>query len=169
MVRSSATGSSCKVSFPHTRGDGPPLQNLLLHLGLFSPHAWGWSALVGTVVVSLFVFPTRVGMVRHRAESGHGAERFPHTRGDGPQGCARRAQDGLFSPHAWGWSDCRPSPPGRCSVFPTRVGMVRCNKCGDPPATGFPHTRGDGPVLTGIRETHYVFSPHAWGWSATMW
>ncbi len=31
----------------------------------------------------------------------------------------------------------------------------------------FPHTRGDGPVLTCISTNPQGFSPHAWGWPET--
>jgi len=30
-----------------------------------------------------------------------------------------------------------------------------------------PHTRGDGPVTAAVLQDEPVFSPHAWGWSAT--
>ncbi len=166
------------------------------------PNAWGWSE--GCID---FVFPTRVGMVRRpsiatrlgcRAFSPHAwgwsdnrvgpgdaseLDRFPHTRGDGPD-----PVDAMFSPHAWGWSELvrarrafSPHAWGwsvtrRCSnskdVFPTRVGMVRHNGSWNvfPTRVGmvreagisFPHTRGDGPRCPCVTLASIGF-PHTRG------
>ena len=51
-------------SFPHSRGDGPPLMPASDRLNWFSPLAWGWSGFESLHPTSLDVFPTRVGMVR---------------------------------------------------------------------------------------------------------
>ena len=52
-------------------------------------------------------------------------------------------------------------------VLPTRVGMVRVQPLGVQPLGGSPHTRGDGPPETNPDYTALMFSPHAWGWSAS--
>ena len=111
----------------------------------FSPHAWGWSAVVQGGTASAIVFPTRVGMVRCCLPGRKRAGRFPHTRGDGPTYALLLEALWGFSPHAWGWSAMRPTVVGE--------------------SVGFPHTRGDGPNKHGDVGTITPFSPHAWGWS----
>ena len=93
---------------------------------------------------------------------------FPHTRGDGPLygGCGRLPD--VFSPHAWGWSVRAGRRLHQFGVFPTRVGMVRPQSTKYGGRNGFPHTRGDGPECRLHRPRRAGFSPHAWGWSATL-
>src|SRR5271165_2471898 len=52
------------VRSPHTRGDGPQAYHGSQLLVMFSPHAWGWSALDRDRSCTAVVLPTRVGMVR---------------------------------------------------------------------------------------------------------
>src|SRR5208282_4516492 len=49
---------------PHTRGDGPWLVHYFDNRHMFSPHAWGWSAIRRCHGACRRVLPTRVGMVR---------------------------------------------------------------------------------------------------------
>ncbi len=51
------------------------------------------------------VFPTHVGMNRHRAGNGRGLGRIPHARGDEPADSLKEAES--------------------IAVFPTHVGMNR--------------------------------------------
>ncbi len=44
--------------------------------------------------------------------------------------------------------------------------MVRRIATTTGPELGFPHMRGDGPFFCFFQQGGYVFSPHAWGWSA---
>ena len=129
MVRESNPPSGALQCFPHTRGDGPPLSTLNSPTGRFSPHAWGWSVFVAVGAVGGDVFPTRVGMVRHRPALPAHRRRFPHTRGDGPQRRNLLEREGAFSPHAWGWSVLVSVVLRLPAVFPTRVGMVRLTWC----------------------------------------
>ena len=73
------------------------------------------------------VFPTRVGMFRP-----------PAIKND------IRIK---FSPHAWGCSDAHIAPGHLYAVFPTRVGMFRSTGNDWLHIGGFPHTRGDVPVM----------------------
>ena len=43
MVREFRGDRSSPRGSPHTRGDGPRLEETAAQLGVFSPHAWGWS------------------------------------------------------------------------------------------------------------------------------
>ncbi len=43
MVRPHAVTRLEQQSSPHTRGDGPLNMKRILTIGMFSPHAWGWS------------------------------------------------------------------------------------------------------------------------------
>ena len=131
----------------------------------FSPHAWGWSETRFGYSVCAGVFPTRVGMVRNSCLRNRFSERFPHTRGDGPNAYHPRSAHVKFSPHAWGWSAVRLSHREHFEVFPTRVGMVRQPFYCSAEVLGFPHTRGDGPSGRRRIQSQTSFSPHAWGWS----
>ena len=111
------------LSFPHTRGDVPPVHLIAGSGKRFSPHAWGCSAPERVAVEEHLVFPTRVGMflavrVIPRAVLG-----FPHTRGDVPTIRRLTAWLPLFSPHAWGCSAHEVQTAALALVFPTRVGM----------------------------------------------
>ena len=94
-------------SFPHTRGGGPHYrrgipdddgvfptrvgvdlahQNCDDVCDVFSPHAWGWTAMSSNSHNCLYVFPTRVGVDRTALLFLRCPARFPHTRGGGPVG-----------------------------------------------------------------------------------
>ena len=80
-----STEQACPiVSFPHTRGGGPPPRRFRRRLSKFSPHAWGWTGRGRTPARAPGVFPTRVGVDRGMAPVG--------------------AHWAAFSPHAWGWT-----------------------------------------------------------------
>ena len=95
-------------------------------------------------------------------------ERFPHMRGDGPSDNVRRFANKKFSPHAWGWSAEGAAVWDALGVFPTCVGMVRFTEGEKDYDSGFPHMRGDGPRAAKQWDMPTEFSPHAWGWSATL-
>ncbi|MEK7676181.1 MAG: hypothetical protein AAB676_10160, partial [Verrucomicrobiota bacterium] len=65
----------------------------------------------------------------------------------------------LFSPPAWGWSAAINTLTAVAGVFPTRVGMVRCDRAFWPLLPGFPHPRGDGPLRLGEVGPGPEFSP----------
>ena len=50
--------------FPHTRGDGPPVDLLAHRVAGISPHAWGWPVADLCSDLCQLDFPTRVGMAR---------------------------------------------------------------------------------------------------------
>ena len=70
--------------FPHTRGGGPSSQRAAMGFNAFSPHAWGWTALLAMLWMHKEVFPTRVGVDLFVPDCQCDPERFPHTRGGGP-------------------------------------------------------------------------------------
>ncbi len=65
MVRFLPICHGLVLSFPHARGDGPCLTDLLGTLHEFSPRPWGWSVNHCRRVFDFSVFPTPVGMVRY--------------------------------------------------------------------------------------------------------
>ena len=146
MVRRRAGKGYRACRFPHPRGDGPPCRLRSLRLLLFSPPAWGWSAVV-------------VGCDQMW-------RCFPHPRGDGPVSVFPGPLMVKFSPPAWGWSEGPESPMPTERVFPTRVGMVRRARARRYAEKCFPHPRGDGPNAKGRKFCFLKFSPPAWGWSA---
>ncbi len=125
MVRSSRLARAVALCSPHPRGDGPRHLFLLGLCLLFSPPAWGWSAVPVTAVPCERVLPTRVGMVRSALSSSSGSSGSPHPRGDGPYREVPREILGQFSPPAWGWSVKMDLGNMIVLVLPTRVGMVR--------------------------------------------
>ena len=50
------------TSFPHTRGGGPQIGHIRVHINAFSPHAWGWTSAMACAIRCTPVFPTRVGV-----------------------------------------------------------------------------------------------------------
>ncbi len=115
-------------SIPHTRGDGPPEEQLFPMLYAYSPHAWGWTVDVPRRPVRVIVFPTRVGMDRLRTGLRAVPSCIPHTRGDGPVLDFVRVVRLRYSPHAWGWTGLDCLMLKRLCVFPTRVGMDRVGR-----------------------------------------
>ena len=166
MVRPAGCRVGAYFSSPHPRGDGPGAATAGTGEVLFSPPAWGWSVEMAIQEAASAVLPTRVGMVRRRAERRGIYQRSPHPRGDGPFVAYTADQGLLFSPPAWGWSGGGHWHAGGLFVLPTRVGMVRmgwgpkANNCRSP------HPRGDGPLVRGMVSKGWSFSPPAWGWSA---
>src|SRR5271157_165386 len=64
MVRTSRTEHVYRPGSPHVRGDGPFTEAPGSLPGVFSPRAWGWSAVREVKTPRVPVLPTCVGMVR---------------------------------------------------------------------------------------------------------
>ena len=114
---------------------------------MFSPHAWGWSAVLFQYLIAGAGSPHTRGDGPAGSDMLHSTgKRSPHTRGDGPAYALEELIAELaFSPHAWGWSG------------------ITCGKLRR--STSSPHTRGDGPANEINAFCLCAFSPHAWGWS----
>ena len=104
MVRRHGMALWLPFCIPHPRGDGPTILRRSDTRSVYSPPAWGWSAIWRGYSVGHFVFPTRVGMVREPALLRSILFCIPHPRGDGPADLAERVLAGEYSPPAWGWS-----------------------------------------------------------------
>ena len=168
MVRTGGRWPGVRGGSPHVRGDGPYSRYVNLAMVGFSPRAWGWSGGPGIQRKRQGVLPTCVGMVRkHGARAGPGA-RSPHVRGDGPRRGRLSWRRALFSPRAWGWSVVLPHCLPQQAVLPTCVGMVRLCAPLTMTLSGSPHVRGDGPMKITQLCPPSLFSPRAWGWSATI-
>ena len=115
---------------------------------------------------TLYVLPTRVGMVRRTAPKRIAITGSPHPRGDGPICRDDAPWLDWFSPPAWGWSVIRTPTGWQVQVLPTRVGMVRDETDERAHARSSPHPRGDGPLDFRMLYNLFEFSPPAWGWSA---
>src|ERR1035438_8328465 len=165
MVRHSSRRRARRSGIPHPRGDGPSRRLFETTPFVYSPPAWGWSALRAIGQPSAPVFPTRVGMVRSPSSLSFGCWRIPHPRGDGPTLEWVWIGTTEYSPPAWGWSEDASVGLGDTEVFPTRVGMVRRPR--RPPARRrrIPHPRGDGPECQTLPVDRAGYSPPAWGWS----
>ncbi len=137
----------CNRRFPHARGDGPDRFLCLSGRLAFSPRAWGWTGRRATL-------PPRQA-------------RFPHARGDGPYAEYVVEKPIRFSPRAWGWTGYKAPQTTPEPVFPTRVGMDRRHRAPPSNLCRFPHARGDGPDRDLAYQVHSMFSPRAWGWTAS--
>ncbi len=92
------------MSFPRTRGDGPPTTSAFTFALVFSPHARGWTDRALKLAPLGPVFPARAGMDRAGAALCYRRCCFPRTRGDGPTSETLTLETTLFSPHARGWT-----------------------------------------------------------------
>ena len=153
-------------SFPHARGDVPRSQIRQNKTLTFSPRTWGCSAAGAHRCGRRDVFPTHVGMFRSSGDVSYIPICFPHARGDVPcyAGCTTDAV--VFSPRTWGCSGIGRLNAEATIVFPTHVGMFRHNPWRRSGGGGFPHARGDVPLLAIIGSSQFRFSPRTWGCSA---
>ncbi len=154
--------------FPHPRGDGPEIGERLGGDGMISPPAWGWPDGSRPTIDEHEDFPTRVGMARFRPCRYRPRGRFPHPRGDGPLYQSPEVRRMLISPPAWGWPAASIVVLNLRFDFPTRVGMARTACSRSQKNWGFPHPRGDGPLLGFVEEQVGEISPPAWGWPGTV-
>ena len=93
-----------RSGFPRTRGDGPPFRCHGTAYSWFPPHARGWTCWTESRWRTWAVSPARAGMDRVRFTVEVDDERFPRTRGDGPNpGHSATTYTG-FPPHARGWT-----------------------------------------------------------------
>ncbi len=168
MFRSGSCLCRYYLSSPHTRGDVPRMVCPLVHLPMFSPHAWGCSERMARRAGRPSVLPTRVGMFRGLISGAASWWGSPHTRGDVPFSVYLKHAIGTFSPHAWGCSVLVVLILPLKRVLPTRVGMFRNTKNRRAIIKSSPHTRGDVPSSALILETMGSFSPHAWGCSGLL-
>jgi len=157
-----------------------------IRLGVYSPHAWGWTVDDLVHDRAAPVFPTRVGVDRNRGRQTAPRPSIPHTRGGGPHWMSLRCCNCGYSPHAWGWTAYVYHNAARQNVFPTRVGVDRHSAAPvesrlvySPHAWGWtvgcvcpirhrwriPHTRGGGPDSLNCFSAIMEYSPHAWGWT----
>ena len=132
-------------SFPLARGDGRKPEKPPNWRKTLSPRAWGWSVLLLSCLLVIFVIPSPMGMVRTPVVFPRRWGSYPRARGDGPRGWLESSAHVPFSPRPWGWS-VRHILVGRGnSVFPAPVGMVRKLRLTTFSPTCFPRARGDGP------------------------
>ncbi len=165
MDRFTASPRKHLSRIPHTRGDGPALQDSACAHPAYSPHAWGWTETRRREATPRLVFPTRVGMdrrVKRTSLKNHG---IPHTRGDGPRRRSLILVLAAYSPHAWGWTGRKRDRRQVARVFPTRVGMDRSCRAARFVTVCIPHTRGDGPTRSATAIVFGPYSPRAWGWT----
>ena len=135
----------------------------------FSPRMWGCSARWLCGGGSFEVFPTYVGMFRRRGASVSSCPCFPHVCGDVPRTVWLPTPRVGFSPRMWGCSArARPRRSG-AAVFPTYVGMFRCQAWRNSSGCGFPHVCGDVPPLADLYFWGAEFSPRMWGCSERVW
>ena len=85
MVRTTFTTAARFRRFPRTRGDGPETLTALKRGLPVSPQARGWSHALSERDNLQKGFPARAGMVPNSPRLHERGNRFPRTRGDGPE------------------------------------------------------------------------------------
>ena len=151
--------------FPRTRGDGPDRGAAIDPPRWFPPHARGWTVASSSRARDRTVSPARAGMDRSRQPFAASFARFPRTRGDGPEGGADDPGDGLFPPHARGWTRANIIQTTGTIVSPARAGMDPRRADLRAMPQRFPRTRGDGPSRAAYWCPRLSFPPHARGWT----
>ena len=133
------------LSFPRTRGDGPPPTGRCIPAGLFPPHTRGWTVGTGQEGRRREVSPAHAGMDLELVGRHVQFFRFPRTRGDGPYPVDRIAGASMFPPHTRGWTFIKGGVRQPCPVSPAHAGMDPRSTSGGARTRSFPRTRGDGP------------------------
>ena len=156
--------------FPHRRGGVPlPCPRALCWLA-FSPQAWGCTVYDYYTAWYQNVFPTGVGVYRHRQYLPPRTNSFPHRRGGVPlvSDCGKLGFQ--FSPQAWGCTAIISIAVARAYRFPHRRGGVPdFSALASAVACVFP--TGVGVYRETDMTTVYIvtFSPQAWGCTAEPW
>ena len=150
---------------PRTRGDGPRVDEGLLHPRVASPHTRGWTRHADDAAVAAGGFPAHAGMDPAYGGGGGGKYGLPRTRGDGPLAFRDGSKVFWASPHTRGWTRQADDAAVAAGGFPAHAGMDRMDvelaeECG-----WLPRTRGDGPVDTKASSLSSMASPHTRGWT----
>ncbi len=151
--------------FPRTRGDGPYFSHGRWTNAPVPPHPRGWSRRGAVRHARLCGSPAPAGMVPARQVLDILGQRFPRTRGDGPQYGWITAGIMEVPPHPRGWSPYHRSRHDAHGGSPAPAGMVPRWKAVGAATAGFPRTRGDGPHSHPTPADAPSVPPHPRGWS----
>ena len=151
--------------FPRMRGDGPVGRDQGGRRRAFPPHARGWTQGHVPDVRERAVSPACAGMDPMRAQRIPDATGFPRMRGDGPIAEWTLRIQGLFPPHARGWTCTILEVVPTCVVSPACAGMDRFWTTTGIGFPSFPRMRGDGPLDALYHWNDVQFPPHARGWT----
>ena len=152
--------------FPRTRGDGPVNLGHVIDMVWVSPHTRGWTRIQRLAGRDDCGFPAHAGMDRFMARGPARRQWFPRTRGDGPMSAAMSRRRSSVSPHTRGWTRLGQPVDRRTDGFPAHAGMDPRSTSSAAWSSGFPRTRGDGPVLERLPRLERMVSPHTRGWTS---
>ena len=150
---------------PRTRGDGPSARTRAADRTPASPHTRGWTRRHRERGHRHPGFPAHAGMDPPHSIQGYRFDRLPRTRGDGPYYLWVCTCEHEASPHTRGWTPFRPAAAHLSSGFPAHAGMDPTLHETAAGAARLPRTRGDGPVLSGVKTHERKASPHTRGWT----
>ena len=165
MDRPRNSHAACRARVPRMRGDGPMPTTSLICPSKCSPHARGWTARHGNMLLSRAVFPACAGMDRCVERPSGLMPCVPRMRGDGPNRIPNCQRFHRCSPHARGWTAGVLVCASEGRVFPACAGMDRGRSGVCIGGAGVPRMRGDGPSRVSIKPMHRECSPHARGWT----
>ena len=95
-------------------------------------------------------------------------QRFPRTRGDGPDCSPDVRWWRRVSPHTRGWTPLAPAHRLHREGFPAHAGMDPRWRGTSRRSARFPRTRGDGPRARGPAARTRPVSPHTRGWTRAV-
>ena len=148
---------------PRTRGDVPPLGEVLELHGHCSPHTRGCTVVRVRPRDRLALFPAHAGMYRCAGTGSAPGGAVPRTRGDVPYAAMIESGDDSCSPHTRGCTAGRDRLATRSNLFPAHAGMYR--RIGTPRSgrPAVPRTRGDVPEVPFGYIPMMACSPHTRG------
>jgi len=160
-VRSSSVSSNSNL--PHTRGGVSVTSSFSKKHTSSSPHPWGCFRAGGDRRMTIFIFPTPVGVfLLFRCYFGR-PDYLPHTRGGVSRPHRGRLKRRKSSPHPWGcFSSSGRGSPG-VFIFPTPVGVFLACHSKHAKFRYLPHTRGGVSLGRSRYPGRPLSSPHPWG------
>jgi len=157
------TVSNQHCSIPHARGGVSHLEAMRRVAAWYSPRPWGcfWFESLGKCDKP--VFPTPVGVFLMSIPRPKGVSRIPHARGGVSLIFTLRLTLIGYSPRPWGCFWITRGNRGRCTVFPTPVGVFLLFCFHRSYYLRIPHARGGVSPTTVRYDVGRGYSPRPWG------
>ena len=150
-------------SLPHARGGVSGIGSSYSMGVMSSPRSWGCFSISPSVMMSLSVFPTLVGVFPKGRFRPFTSLSLPHARGGVSFFHLQQTRGGGSSPRSWGCFLFVFGIDTALIVFPTLVGVFRMSKLNGANPKSLPHARG------GVSQRYCpacapdASSPRSWG------
>ena len=151
------------LSLPHARGGVSQNRGASGCHGESSPRTWGCFSRKTGMGLSMFVFPTHVGVFPPLITSERAWGCLPHARGGVSTRILWSSTLTASSPRTWGcFHTCLPLRYA-CLVFPTHVGVFLRTLGNSGIQCCLPHARGGVSITVLVYRFYLVSSPRTWG------